>query len=309
MPVTLLDIAKANAGDAAVGLIDEASQAHPELVIGDARTIKGLNYYTLVRTGNPTVAFRKANQGTAASKGTYENRLVETFIMNPQWEADKAIADAAEDGPEAFIAMEGQAMLEAAYQTVASQFYYGVGTGGDANGHPGLIGVYDSTNMVVDAGGTTANTGSSVWAVRFGPLDVRWVWGLNGQMEMSDPTVVRLTDDDGNPYDGYWTSLLARPGLQVGRVESVGRIKKLNADSGKTLTDDMIDQLIEQFPAGRPPNAIFMTRRSRRQLKNSRTATTPTGSPAPWPDVIDGPEGPIKIHSTDAILNTESLSL
>ena len=26
-------------------------------------------------------------------RGTYENRLVETFILNPRWECDKAVAE------------------------------------------------------------------------------------------------------------------------------------------------------------------------------------------------------------------------
>ena len=83
---TLLDIAKANGSDGVVGLIDEATKAHPELTLVAARTIKGLNYKTLVRTANPTVGFRNANEGTAATKGTYENRLVETYNLNPRWE-------------------------------------------------------------------------------------------------------------------------------------------------------------------------------------------------------------------------------
>jgi hypothetical protein len=235
--------------------------------------------------------------------------LIETYILNPQWEADKAVADSAEDGAEAYVAMEGLAMMEAALQTLSSQFYYGTGTGGDAKGFPGLIGTYDSTNMVVDAGGTTADTGSSVWAVRFGPIDVQWVWGQGGEIAMPDVTEVRVTDGSSNPYTAYRQEILARPGLQVGRIKSVGRIKKLTEDAGKGMTDDLMDQLLEKFPAGRPPNAIFMTRRSRRQWKTSRTATNPTGTPAPWPDVVDGPEGPIKVYNTEAILDTEALTL
>jgi hypothetical protein len=310
MPVTLLDIATANAADAAVGLIDEAAKTHPELTKGDARTIKGLNYKTLVRTGNPTVAFRDANEGSAISKGIYENRLIETFILNPQWEADKAVADAHEDGGPAYVAMEGLGMLEAALQTLASQFYYGKGTGGDAKGHPGLLGIYDKTNMVVDAGGTTADVASSVWAVRFGPIDTQWVWGLGGQLELSEPTECRVEDDSGNPYTAYRQEILARPGLQVGRIKAVGRIKKLTTDSGKGLTDTLIDDLLALFPPGRPPNAIFMTRRSQKQLKTSRTATTPTGAAAKWPTSIEGPDGnDIPIHPTEAILDTEALTL
>src|SRR5688500_291136 len=128
--LTLLDIAIHNGSDQVAGLIEESIQVHPELEMGAARTIKGTQYKTLVRTALPTVNFRNANEGTAGTKSTYENRLVETFIMEPRFESDKAVADAYEDGAEAYIAMEAAAQLEAAMRTLGKQFYYGTGTGG-----------------------------------------------------------------------------------------------------------------------------------------------------------------------------------
>ena len=300
---TLLDIAKANGSDGVVGLIDEATKAHPELTLAAARTIKGLNYKTLVRTANPTVGFRNANEGTAATKGTYENRLFETYILNPRWECDKAVADRYEDGPEAYIALEASAILEAAMQTLATQFYYG--TGADAKGFPGLLAAYDATNMVVDAGGTTAGTGSSVWAVRFGPKNVTWVYGNNGSLELSDVAEQRILDANDNPFTAYVQELLAYPGLQVASLYSVGRIKKLTADTGKGLTDDLVAELLSKFPVGVRPDVLLMTRRSLRQLQDSRTATNATGAPAPFPTEAFG----VPIAPTDAITNTEALTL
>jgi len=300
---TLLDIAAANGSDAVVGLIDEASKAHPELTAGAARTIRGVHYKTRVRTALPSVGFRNANEGVAATKPTYENRLVECYILNPRWECDKAVADSYEDGAEAYIAEDGVAMLEAAMQALASQFYYG--TGKDAKGFPGLLAAYDSTNMVVDAGGTTANTGSSVWAVRFGPREVTWVYGNDGDLALSDVTEERVTDGSGNPFTAYCQEILARPGLQVASVYSIGRIKKLTEDSGKGLTDDLISTLLSKFPVGKRPDVLFMTRRSLRQLQQSRTATNATGAPAPIPDESFG----VPIRVTDAIVDTEALTL
>lgn len=300
---TLLDIAKRNGSDAVVGLIDETSKAHPEITIGFARTIKGLNYKTLVRTGLPTVSFRNANEGVSASKGTTENRLVETFIFNPRWECDKAVADVAEDGAEAFIADEAAATLEASWQYLCSQFYYG--TSNDAKGFPGLLAAYDSTNMVVDAGGTTATTGSSVWAVKFGRKEVSWVYGEGGQLALSPVTEQRVLDSSSKPYTAYCQEMLARPGLQVGSKRVIGRIKKLTEDSGKGLTDALIAKLLSKFEAGVVPDLLLMSRRSLRQLRDSRTATNPTGAPAPFPSEAFN----IPIQVTDAIVDTEALTL
>jgi len=304
---TLLDIAKANGSDAVVGLVEEGARAHPEIILVPARTIKGLNYKTLVRTAVPTGgSFRDANEGVAASKGTYANRLVEAYMFNRRWECDKAVADAYEDGKEAYIALEGGAQVEGGMQDIATQFYYGIGAGGQAKGFPGLLASYDATNMVVDAGGTTATTGSSVWAVRFGPKHTIWVWGLNGQLELSDVREESILDAGGsNRFTAYVQEILARPGLQVGSVHSIARIKKLTADAGKTLTDDLLAQLLAKFPVGVRPDVFFMSRRSQFQLQNSRTATNATGAPAPVPAEAFG----VPIAPTDAILDTEALTL
>jgi len=307
---TLLDVIKRNGTDAAVGLIEEASKATPEVALGAARTIRGLNYKTRVRTGLPTVGFRQVNQGTAVSKSTIEQRLIECYLLNPQFEVDKAAADAAEDGAAAYLAEESLGVTQAAFQALGISFFYGAHSSfGKSDAFPGLLQCYKSDEMVVDAGGTTANTASSVWLVRWGIQDVKWVLGEGGRAEVTDPIEVRLTDDNGNPYTGYRQELYLRPGLQVGSIYSVCRIKKLTEDSGKGLTDALIDKAMEKFPAGRPPTACYMTRRSRRQWKNSRTATTPTGAPAPWPDTIDGPEGQIPVYTTDSISNVETLTL
>lgn len=300
---TLLDIAKANGSDPVVGLISETAKAVPEVSRGFARTIKGISYKTLVRTSLPSVGFRAANQGVDATKGTYENRIYETYIFNPRWKCDKSVADRHEDGREAFIALEGAGIMEASFQWLGKQFYYG--TGNDANGFAGLLAAYDSTNMVVDAAGTTADTGSSVWAVKFGPRDVAWLYGNDGAINLSDLREVEALDANSKSYTAYLQEILASPGLQVGSVYSVGRIKKLTADSGKGLTDSLVADLLDKFPVGVVPDALFMTRRSRQQLRKSRTATNGKGDPVPMPEDCFG----VPIVVTDSIRDTEALTL
>jgi hypothetical protein len=318
---TLLDIAKRNGSDSVVGLIDETSRVVPEVSgihpdsgvslrgVADSRTIAGLHYKTLIRTTLPSVSFRDANQGTAYTGATYENRLVETFIMNPRWYADKAVADKAEDGWQAVMTDEAFAHVQAALQQVGRQFYYGRNTtfagSGAAKGFPGLIDAYDATNMIVDAGGTTDNTASSVWAVCFGPQKVQWVFGANGQFQPSEISERDVADSASNKFTAYHQELIAYPGLQVSSTRFVSRIKKLTADSGKGLTDARLSALLETFPVGVRPDVLFMTKRSRRQLRDSRTATTATGSEVPQPMEYDG----IPIVVTESLTNTETLAL
>lgn len=305
---TILDIAIMNGSDMVVGLVEETIKAVPEVARGAARTIKGVTYKTLVRTKLPTVQFRAANQGVPPSKGIYENREFETYIFNPYWTCDQAVADSHEDGAPAFIATEAQGIMEAAWQYLGQQFYYGNNAAAgaavnDTLGNPGLL-QYVDASMVIDATGTTDNVATSVWAVRFGPRDIQWVYGQNGNLALKPVREQTLFDANNNPYTGYIQEILARPGLQFTRKYAAARIKKITTDVGHTLTDALIAQLIALFPTGLPPDYLFMTRRSLQQLQQSRTATNPTGAPAPIPNESFG----IPILPTDSILNTEKLA-
>lgn len=315
---TLLDMAKRNARDRAVPLIEETSRLIPEISgmteegtripgVGSVRTIEGINYETLVRVSLPTVAFRNANEGVTPSVSQYINRLVETYILNPRWEADKAVADRASDGPDAFIADEAMAIMEAAMQLLGRQFFYGrganaggTGTGHDAKGHPGLI---DSilSEFTVDAEGTPGSC-SSVWAVKFGPTHVQWIYGKNGELTVPDKRIETIYRA-GSPLDGYVQSMLAYPGVQVGSTRSIGRIKNINSsddlDAEHTLNDDLVYGLFAKMKVR--PDVLFMTKMSREQLRRSRTATNATGAAAPMPTEVGG----VPIAVTESLLSTE----
>lgn len=311
---TLLDMAKRNARDRAVPLIEETSKLIPEISgiteegtslpgVGAVRTIGGINYSTLVRVTNPTVAFRDANEGVNSSVSQYINRLVETFILNPRWEADKAVADRSEDGPDAYISDEAMAIMEAAMQLLGGQFFYGrgataggTGTGNDAKGHPGLIDAYNTT-YEVDATGTPGSA-SSVWAVKWGPGHVQWVYGKNGQLLIPDKRIETIYRNS-LPLDGYVQSMLCYPGVQVGSTRSCGRIKNITAAAGKTMTDALGFQLLAKMKVR--PDVWFMNKTVREQLRASRTATNAMGAPAPIPTELAG----IPIAVTDSITMTE----
>jgi hypothetical protein len=307
--LTLLDVAKANGSDALVGLIEESIQAHPEL-LGPGRTIRGTSYKTFIRTALPGTGFRNANEGVAGVKSTFKNKLVETFIVNSRIEADRAVADAYEDGPEAMMAIEANGVMESVMRSLASQFYYGtsstVATSSAASptkGFPGLIETYN-TSIEVNMSGAGSDT-SSVWAVKWGAGDVQWVFGNNGSMTLSDMMTERVLDGSNNPYTAYVRELLAYVGLQQVNINSVGRIK--NIDAGTGLSDNDIANLLSLFPTGVRPDYLYMSRRSLRLLRASRTATLTQGGSdrsvaLPFPDESLG----IPIRVTDAILDTET---
>lgn len=315
--ITLLDVAKNNGSDAVVGLVEESISAAPEIGLIPVRTIEGTGFKTLVRTGLPSVDFIAASSGIPGSKSTFENKHFDCGILGGRIEVWKSILDAPENGPAADIkATEAIGVMESAMRKVGRQIFYGKTSLGSSLGFVGLVSMVDSS-MIYDATGTTADTGSSVYFVKFGPQAVQLVMGRNGTMELGEFRVESLTDADGNKGPGEVADLASWIGLQQASKNAVVRIKNLTAESGKTLTDAKLAAALDLFPAGFVPDVIFMSRRSRTQLRTDRASRTSSSVAngkggtlgggelyAPMPTDFDG----IPIIATDSILNTEPIA-
>ncbi len=292
----MLDVMKRTGTDESVGLLEESIQTHPELDIIEARTISGFQFDVLKRSELPTVAFRKANEGTDAVNSKYSNEEVKTFIVNAQIKCDKVIADRAEDGRAGYITDEQAGVLESTNRLLCSKFYYGDGKNDDFVGLQNFV----DASMIVNAEGT-GNALSSVYAVKTGTQDVKFIFGDKGSFNFTDVKEETITGSNDKDMPGYTCWLELYPGLQLINKHSVACINHLNA-TDKGLNDDMLAELINKFPAGYTPDAIFMTRRSRMQLQKSRQAVNATGAPVPTPTEYEG----IKIVITDSLVNTES---
>ena len=302
MATTLLDIAKRNlaasgADDGVVKMIDEAAKLHPEVMMGAARTVIGLGYDTLVRTALGSVAFRNANEGTARTEDTYVNRRYETYIMNPIWWVDKAVADRSEDGWQALLADMASGKMEAASQAMGSQFYYGVDN--DAKGYPGLQAQVNSGQVVNLSG--SGSTETTIYAVKWGPRYLRWILGADGKFEASDPELVTKQDGDGKDLKAYQAGLTFYPGLALENAYAVGAIK--NIDSSHKCDDADVADLLEKMEEnGIVPDVLYMHPIAKSYIQIARTATTATGTPAPIPTESHG----IPIMSTLSIKKTET---
>lgn len=258
-------------------------------------------------TGAPVVGFRAENAGRDFDHSVDTLVTVNLKILDFGWQVDKAVADAwRKGGRNALIAREGRRHLREAF-FVAEQQYLNGTVGGLADGFAGfadssgLDGLADE--MVVNAGGTTINTASSVYFVRLGEDDVTGVMIDGNSLELGSTVVQNAIDGTGKNYPVYYTPGCSWLGIQIGGARSIGRICNLTEDSGKGLTDDLIYSMLERFPVGMEPNLAICTRRSREQLRKSRTATNATGAPAPIPMEVAG----IPLLTTDALSNTEAL--
>lgn len=257
-------------------------------------------------TGAPVVGFRTPNSGRDHDHSIDTEVSADLEILDYSWKVDKAVADAwRKGGPEAKIAREGRRHVRASLFAFEQQLINGT-VGGASGGFVGMADVLDDKDdpMVVDATGAVAGTGSSVWAVVLGENDCMGVYKGDGpMMELGETIVQQALDGDGKSYPVYYTPGCTWLGMQVGSAFSFGRICNLTAENGKGLTDILLSQLLEQFPAGEGPDLLLMSRRSRGQLQRSRTTYSPTGQPAPLPQEYEG----VPIVVTDAISNTETI--
>jgi len=308
--LTLLDLAKLNGADPIVGLIEEVATASPEVVTIPARTIRGTSYKTVARNSRPTVAFRQANEGTAATKSNFTERLVECFILSARIEVDKAVARGYEDGEAALQAIEAAGVMRAALSTVGSQTIYGTSSG--AKGFFGLqqlIATFGD-ELVLDAGGTTDNVATSVYAIKAGNTGVQYVYGNGTTFDLGAFREGDATDAAGNRFAALIADLTAWIGLQCVNKYAVGRIKDITTDNGKGVTDAKIAELLSKFPIGETPTHLLMNRRSAFQLQTSRTMTASTKQEA-FTGILPGRPTEsfgIPIIITDSIGNTETLS-
>jgi hypothetical protein len=309
--LNLLDLTKLRGHAREVGIIESIVTAAPELAIIPARTISGTSFKTVDRTALPATGFTTANAGIVPGKSSFATKLVECFIFRGAINVDEAVAMAHEDGPAALQAIEADGVGRSAGIEIGKQVWYGLDE--DANGFPGIRSLCP-TDMKVDATGTTATTGSSVFGVKFGPQFVQLVFGGGSTIRLPEFRKQSVTDANSGQYDAFVSNLTAWVGLQCVHPYAIGRLYNLTADSGKGLTDSLLADLLAKYPVGFTPDAWFMTRRSRTQLQKSRTVTltgngsrgsvgSETGLIAPLPTEAFG----IPIIVTDNLLNTETL--
>jgi hypothetical protein len=243
----------------------------PEVDAMFARVIDGTTYKTVTRTGLPHVGFRELNAGIDPGKSVLENKTVECYIFGGRVEIDKAAYTAGRVVGQTDLdieVLETTGVAKNAKIAIGSQIFYGT------TSNQGFVGLqYLVPNgMTVDATGSTAGTGASVYAVKTGMQDVSLVFGAGDVMSLTDFRDETLRDSDGKPFPGRIADLLGWIGLQVGNVNCLGRIKNLTAQTGKTLDDDMLSDLYTKFPIASKPDFFVMSRRSARQLQKSRSS-------------------------------------
>lgn len=268
-----------------------------------------LHKYLKVTT-NPTAAFRDALDGIVHTASADTLVTVTCKILDASFDTDIALAQAYKGGVDGWLQVEQARKLRAAFARAEKQIFYG--TGSDASGFTGIIDgtAHDalSDTMVVTAGGSNASTQTSCFLMRHAVDGACMIIGNDGLISVEEPTIIQKAGTSGATYlyPAWYVAAVGYLGFQIGSAYDVCRIANIECNSltsTSAFTDDHIFAAISKFPADRQPNVIVMNRDARRLLRQSRTATNPTGAPAPLPTEVNG----IPIVVTDQIVSTEAV--
>lgn len=313
---TLAELVLFNSQDVNPAEITDILNAAPALAAMHAmQSSNGTLHKYNKETTAPVVGFRAVNDGADYTAGSSSGVTVTLKYLDAKVIEDAAEAKAYRFGAEAWMDHRTKRQLRQALYTLEKQIWYGT-VHGDASGFSGIAndanynGIGDG--QVVNAGGTTAGTGSSVFLIASTPDDAAFALVGAGDAGVSGPNINFTISEtfqsvvlgaNSKSMTAMVRDAGAHLGVQVGSKYAVVRIANLTADSGKGLTDSLLADAMGKFPAGMMPTMICCSRRSLTQLRKSRTTYNPTGQYATLPQEFDG----VPIITTDSIIDTETL--
>ena len=308
-----IEIATMRNAPMSLGVLRQIISAVPLFAAFDMRTTPRTRFKTLVIDGLPDVdPFVNLGDGFKSGKATMSLRefgcsylggsLKVQCDVAREWQAENQDLDFD------YFTLHASTRIEADLLKIEKQIIYGTGAG-SAKGFPGLKQMTpgslttnvmamtdtpddnDFTKTVIDAGGSTANTASSAYSIRFGPLDCQLVMGGttgNGELfQFGERRIQSMAPDADKPtelaehevaqYSGHiGLSLAGFSETESARVlsqYSVRRLMNLTAQTDKGMDDYKVEKLILSHPDNKAPSVIVMSHRSGDQWANSRKST------------------------------------
>ena len=265
----------------------------------------------LKQTTASSASYRAALDGATKTASADTLVTVTLKILDGSFDTDVALADAYKGGRDAWLQMELMRTMKQVFAEAEAQVIYG--TGNDSSGPAGLVDNAQldalADDMVVNAGGSNADTQTSCFVLRHGQDDVSFILGNDGNIVVEDePTIIQKAGSGSGVFPALYVPVTGYSALQIGGARSAARIANIECSdltATDAFTDDDLAAAVSLFPGARGPNVIVMNRNAQRLLRQSRTATNPTGAPAPFPTEAFG----IPIVVTDQIVSTEAVEV
>lgn len=298
---TVSEVVAINGADFDAGEFSDILNDAPALAaMGVKESSNGQQHKYVKKTAAPIVGFIGNGTGRDFSKltsipVTEDLEAIDGSVMMP-----KVAADASDDR-EGTIQTEIMEHLKASMFEWEKQIFNG--TNNSAAGFNGFADVVADTSdsQYLNGGGTGGGSVyTSVYMVRVNGSVNGIAPVMNYNLEVGTTIVQNYDPGDGKNAPHYYTPVFGYTGLQIGNNYSIVRIG--NLDGSDSLTDDLLSQALQKFPAGSAPTHIFMNRSQRGALQRSRTTYSPTGLPAPVPSEYEG----LPIIVTDALGQAEA---
>ena len=214
---------KDNIGDI-IELLNQTNDVLTDIPWMEANGSDG--HKTRMRTGLPTVYYRRLYKGTPISKSQWSQVKETCSMYEARQELDVKECALYGDKARAFRLSEGKAFMEAMRQKVAKTLFYGAQdkAADEFNGFNLRYNDKSSTH-VIDAGGTGAST-YSMWLVAWGADTVHGIYpkGSKGGITHKDLGEYTTTDSDGYKFEVYGDLYSWDAGLAVRDWRAVARI-------------------------------------------------------------------------------------
>ena len=261
--LTLADWAKRTDPDGRIPVVAELLSQTNEIL--DDAVFKEGNLPTgervVIRTGLPTVYWRALNQGIPSTKSTTAQVDEACGMLEARSEVDKDLA-MLNGNTAQFRLSEDTAFLEAMNQTQAQTLFYGNPTT-EPKSFLGLAGRYSTltgtigTN-VLDAGGSTATSQSSIFLVCWGDNTVYCPFPKGSKAgliheDLGEQTVY----DSGNRMQAYSTRYQWKNGLVVKDWRYVVRIANIESSVLMAQTGDQATTAVDTNIVNLMARAIY----------------------------------------------------
>lgn len=272
-----------------------------------------------IRTGLPTIYFRKLNQGVQPSKSTTVQVDEGTCMMEARGQIDKDLADL--NGlTAAFRMSENSPFIEAMGQTFGQKAFYG-NTGLDPEQLTGLATRYSDDSGPANAeniisGGGSGSDNTSIWLVDHSDQGCYGIYpkGLTAGLTHEDLGLGDAFDTQTPParfraYMDLWqwkAGLVVKDWRRVVRAANID-VSNLIAETSAADILELMAVMVDKIPAGQGNLRFYCNRTVRTMLRiqcmNRPNVYLTLGQEEGRPKLsFDGI--PIELH--DSILNTES---
>jgi len=296
-----LELLTINNADRIMQIPVDFTTSYPELSYFSASIVPEINFNAAIAV--PSVGqggFRDPYQGIERAHPDIVLKPVSCKLFDGSWDADTGAARGYHRGEEEYYNLIRQTAMLGTLSKICRQIWWGL----DENSG-GFKGITQSISAYTPKVGTKTPGCEHVFAVKTGEPYTQLAWGKNGTIEvkpMFQNTHTEFVGGKAKKYDTMGETINAWCGLQVGSEFSFGVCyhpswSNDNVAPGNVFNDNMLYTLLSQFHVDFAPTAFFMSRKSAAALRASRTATNPTGAPAPVPDSVAG----IPIYITESL--------